>query len=401
MAVPRTKPGSYPAVLSYGFRPFFFVGALYGALAILFWLPLLYGRIETQSLLAPIDWHVHEMLFGFLPAIVTGFLLTAIPNWTGRLPVQGLPLFLLVLLWLAGRFAIFFSASIGWVAAAFIDSAFLAAVTAAAALEIVAGRNWRNLKVLVPLSILFAANVLFHLEVRWTETSDFSRRLAIAAAIMLIAIIGGRIIPSFTRNWLVRENPGWLPQPFVRLDVALIALTALALAAWVLLPDRPGTGALSLAAAAGNAVRLVRWAGYRTLRDPLVLVLHLAFAFVPAGFILVGLAAVLPDRVPAVAGVHAFGVGAAGSMMLAVMTRATLGHTGRPLRAGPAMSVMFAAVMFSAILRIVAAFLPASTALLHGSALLWSAAFAGYVILFGPMLTKPRLGTRSRDEAHS
>lgn len=397
MAVPRTRPGSYPAVLSYGFRPFFLVGALYGALAIVFWLPLLYGLIQTQSLFAPVDWHAHEMLFGYLPAVVTGFLLTAIPNWTGRLPVQGMPLLLLLLLWLAGRFAVFFSESIGWAAAAAVDNAFLAAVAAATAIEIAAGRNWRNLKVLTPLCALLVANILFHLEVRWTGTSDFSRRLALAAAIMLIVIIGGRIIPSFTRNWLVRENPGRLPQPFGRVDVALIALTAMALTAWVLLPDWPGTGAVSLAAAAGNVVRLARWAGDRTFRDPLVLVLHLAFAFVPAGFALVGLAAVLPDVVPAVAGVHALGAGAVGSMTLAVMARATLGHTGRPLRAGPAMCIMFTAVMLSALLRTAAAFVPASSALLHGSALLWSAAFAGYVVLFGAMLMRPRLGSRSPD----
>ncbi len=395
MAVPRTRQGNYPAVLSYGFRPFFLAGAAYAALAILFWLPLLYGYAETESLFLPVDWHIHEMLFGYLAAIVTGFLLTAIPNWTGRLPVQGLPLFLLFLLWLAGRFAILFSAKIGWLPALVVDSAFLAAVAAAAATEIVAGRNWRNLKVLLPLAVLLAANVLFHVEVRIAGISEISRRLAIAAAIMLIMIIGGRIIPSFTRNWLVRENPGRLPQPFDRIDVAVIVLSGLALAAWTVLPWRPETGGLLIAAGIANAARLARWAGYRTLRDPLVLVLHAAFLFVPLGFLLAGAAALAPDSVPSVAGVHAFGVGAVGTMTLAVMARATLGHTGRDLAADRATCAMFAAVILSALLRVAAAFLPDSPGLLYGSALLWSAAFGAYVVIFGPMLVSPRLQPRA------
>src|SRR6187431_1526406 len=148
MAVPRTRPGNYPAILSYGFRPFFLLASLYGGVTILFWLPLLYGYLETSSVFTPVDWHIHEMLFGYLAAVVTGFLLTAIPNWTGRLPVLGLPLLGLTALWMAGRVAVYFSAVIGWRLAAIIDVSFLLAVAAAAGREIVAGRNWRNLKVL-------------------------------------------------------------------------------------------------------------------------------------------------------------------------------------------------------------------------------------------------------------
>lgn len=394
MAVPRTRPGNYPAVLSYGFRPFFLAGAVYAGLAILFWLLLLYGHVETASLFTPVDWHVHEMLFGYLAAIVTGFLLTAIPNWTGRLPVQGLPLLLLFLLWLAGRVALFFSVGIGWLAAMLIDNAFLAAVAIAAATEIVAGRNWRNLKVLIPLCVLLGANVLFHVEAHMDGVSQISRRMGLAAAVMLILIIGGRIIPSFTRNWLARENPGRLPIPFGRFDAATIALSAVALAAWTFLPERVETGLLLLAGGAGNIVRLTRWAGDRTLRDPLVLVLHAAFLFVPLGFLLAGAAALAPEHFPTAAGIHAFGSGAVGSMTLAVMARATLGHTGRDLRAGPAACAVFAAVISSALLRILAAFFPASTGLLHLSALSWSAAFLGYALAFGTMLVTPRLRAR-------
>lgn len=395
MAIPRTRPGNYPALLSYGFRPFFLLGALHAGASIIFWLPLFYGAVETGSLFAPVDWHVHEMLFGYLAAVVTGFLLTAIPNWTGRLPVQGMPLLGLVVLWLAGRVAVAFSAGIGWVGAMVIDSAFLLAVAVAAAVEIVAGRNWRNLKVVVPVSVLFLANVAFHLEAHFQGVSDVSRRLGIAAAITLIMIIGGRIIPSFTRNWLVRENPGRLPVPFNRLDAAVIAVSVLALAAWTFLPDLPATGWAMIVAAGFNLFRLGRWAGDRTLRDPLVIVLHVAYLFVPAGFVLAGLPALLPDAVSPAAGLHAFGVGAVGCMTLAVMTRATLGHTGRELHAGRGTRAIYVLVVLAALVRVAAAFMPETTALIDMSAGLWAAAFLGYAAVFGPMLVMPRRRARA------
>lgn len=394
MAIPRTRPGNYPAFLSYGFKPFFLLAALQAAGAILFWIPLLYGQLETRSALAPLDWHIHEMLFGYLAAVVTGFLLTAIPNWTGRLPVQGLPLLGLVLLWVAGRVAVFLSADIGWLLAAAVDCAFLLAVGLAAAVEIVAGRNWRNLKVLVPVGVLIAANVAFHLEAHLSGLSDISRRLGIGAAIVLIMIIGGRIIPSFTRNWLVRENPGWLPAPFGRFDIASIAVSAAALAAWAFVPEGTGTGIALTVAALFNVVRLGRWAGHRTLRDGLVLVLHVSYAFVPVGLLLAGLTALEGETVPQAAAVHAFGVGAIGCMTLAVMTRATLGHTGRQLRAGGGTVAIYAAIILSALLRITAAFGPGQEALVHASAGLWAAAFFTYAALYGGMLLRPRLKPR-------
>lgn len=393
MATSRTKPGRYPPILSYGFRPFFLFGSIYGALTVLVWLPMISGRLESASLFIPVDWHAHELLFGYLAAIVAGFLLTAIPNWTGRLPVQGAPLGLLVLLWLAGRVAVSFSASIGWLAAMAIDCAFLLAVAVAAAIEIVAGNNWRNLKVLTPVSALFAANVLFHVEAHFGGVADMGRRLALAAAVALIAIIGGRIIPSFTRNWLVRKKPGRLPSPFSGMDGATLVVTIFALGAWTLFPERVETG-LSLALAGfANLVRLGRWAGDRALRDPLVLVLHIAYFFVPAGLVVTALAVMSPATVPAAAGIHVFGVGAIGSMTLAVMTRATLGHTGRELTADPATCLIFAAIVMAVPVRLAAVFLPATSALLPLSATLWIAAFFGYAVRYGGALASPRLKT--------
>jgi len=294
MAIPRTRPSAYPAVLSYGFRPFFLLGSLYAGGAILFWLPLFYGELKTFSTFLPVDWHVHEMLFGYLAAIITGFLLTAIPNWTGRLPVQGLPLLALVLLWLAGRLAVFFSMETGWLVGAAVDCGFLLAVALAAAIEIIAGRNWRNLKVLVPVAVLFAANALFHVEAHYQGVSDISHRLGLGAAVVLIMVIGGRIVPSFTRNWLARENQGRLPSPFSHFDATTIALSATALAAWAFFPESNATGAMLIAGAVLNAMRIARWAGDRTLREPLVLIFCAPSMKLMEGQLPVGAAARVP-----------------------------------------------------------------------------------------------------------
>ena len=391
MAIARTRPYGGPALFSYGFRPFFLFGAIQAAVAMAAWIMLLAGRLDTFSHFAPVDWHIHEMLFGYLAAIVAGFLLTAIPNWTGRLPLNGAPLVALFVAWLAGRVAIFFSASIGPLPAAAIDCAFLALLAAAAAREIVAGRNWRNLKVLVPILILLAANALFHAEVAVTGTSDFSRRLGIAAAIMLIGIIGGRIIPSFTRNWLAKRSPHGLPAPFGRFDVACLALTAVALACWTVAPESTVAGWLSLAAAGANLVRLARWRGDRCAGDVLVVILHLGFLWVPIGLLVAGLAALMPDRIAPAAAVHAFGVGAIGTMTLAVMVRATLGHTGRALAAGWRGSLVFAAILLAAAARVAHALFWPGEALLHLSAAAWIAAFLGFALLFGPFILSPRL----------
>jgi uncharacterized protein involved in response to NO len=392
MAIPRTRPDRLPALLSYGFRPFFLLGALYAGATVLVWLPMLRGAIETASLFAPVDWHSHEMLFGYLAAVLTGFLLTAIPNWTGRLPVQGYPLLALVLLWIAGRVAVCYSSAIGWLAAAAIDCAFLLAVTAAAVIEIVAGRNWRNLKVVIPVGLFAAANILFHLEAHFTGTADIARRLGIGTAIVLIALIGGRIIPSFTRNWLARENPGRLPVPVGRFDMATILATAIGLVAWTFVPEASATAALLIVAAGLNAVRLARWAGDRTLRDPLVLILHLAYAFVPFGLLLVACGILASESIAPAVGVHALGVGAVGTMTLAVMVRATLGHTGRPLRAGTAGCVVFTAILAAALARIVAALGLAGPWLMETAGGLWAIAFLGFALFYGAALISPRLG---------
>src|SRR5215207_1957523 len=171
-AIPRLQPYTGPALLSYGFRPFFLLGSIYAGPAILAWLPMFQGELQLATAFAPRDWHVHEILYGFLPAVITGFLLTAVPNWTGRLPLQGRPLLALVLIWIAGRVAVTISAWTGWAVAALVDVAFLLAVGTAVAREIIAGRNWRNLKVLIVLAVLLAGNVTFHVEAHVNGSAD-------------------------------------------------------------------------------------------------------------------------------------------------------------------------------------------------------------------------------------
>jgi uncharacterized protein involved in response to NO len=384
-AIARLKAYRGPVLLSHGFRPFFLFGAIYAALAVLAWLPMFNGRLELWTAFGPVDWHVHEMLYGFLPAIVTGFLLTAIPNWTGRLPIQGKPLFVLVAVWLAGRVAVTFSAEIGWLAAALIDGGFLALVVAATAREILAGKNWRNLRVVGMVTLLLAGNIAFHLEAHLRDTSEYGARVGIAAIVLLIAVIGSRIVPSFTRNWLVRENPGRLPVPFGRFDIAVLGFSAATLALWCVQPfGRLPAAALAIAALL-NFARLARWAGDRTWRDRLVLILHVGYLFVPIGFLLAGAGAV--GLITADAGIHAWMVGAAGTMTLAVMTRASLGHTGEALIASPATQTIYAAIVVAALARIGASLEPGwSLPLLDLAAIAWCVAFIGFAISFGPLL---------------
>jgi uncharacterized protein involved in response to NO len=388
-AVPRLRDYRGPALLSYGFRPFFLFGAIYAALAILAWLPLFAGDLALSTAFGPIDWHVHEMLYGFLPAIVTGFLLTAIPNWTGRLPIQGTPLLVLFVVWLAGRVAVTFSAEIGWLWAAIIDVAFLVLVVAAAAREIVVGSNWRNLRVIVMVTLLLAGNVAFHLEAHFNGSAEYGTRVGIAAIVLLIAVIGGRIVPSFTRNWLARENPGRLPASFARFDGAVILFSAATLALWIALPASQITGAALFAAGVLHIVRLARWAGDRTWRDRLVLILHVGYLFVPLGFLLAAAGAL--DPIATDAGTHAWMVGAGGTMTLAVMTRASLGHTGNALVASTGTQVIYAAVVIAALARICASLRPGwSEPLLQISVAAWIVAYFGFAAVYGPLLVKAR-----------
>ncbi|MAM59922.1 NnrS family protein [Maritimibacter sp. UBA3975] len=351
------NPYSGPAVLSAGFRPFFLLATMFGALAIALWLAMREGALSLSSVLSPVDWHVHEMIFGYGAAVVAGFLFTAVPNWTGRLPTRGAPLAVLSLVWIAGRLACAGFLGVGPWGVLMVDQLFLLLVGAMIAREIIAGRNWRNLKVLLPVTAFWGANVAFHVEVLQTGFAATTQRLGIAILIFLIMLIGGRIIPSFTRNWLVKRSRDRLPAPFDRFDGFAIATGVAALLFWVAQVSGP-TSALLFALAAGlQAARLWRWRGLQTWRSPLLLMLHLSYAFIPAGFAVAALAAL--GHTNAAASAHLLGAGAVGTMTLAVMIRATLGHTGRGLEAGPVGVAAFLALMLAAVSRLLAEAAPA------------------------------------------
>jgi uncharacterized protein involved in response to NO len=377
-------------VFSYGFRPFFLFGALWAALAVALWLPMLSGHLVLPSALGPVEWHVHELVYGYVPAIIAGFLLTAVPNWTGRLPVVGSRLAALFSLWVAGRIAIFLSLWIGAVPAAAIDLAFLAALLIIIAREIIAGKNTHNLRVLVGVGLLLIGNALFHLEAIAGVGDGHGTRLGIAATVFLIMLIGGRIIPSFTRNWLARLGPGRLPTPFDRYDIVVMVVSGIAFAGWVTTPQSAVTAGLALAAAGLNAIRLGRWTGERTAAEPLVLILHVAYAFVPIGFFLLALSIVRPDAIAPSGALHAWTAGAIGVMTLAVMTRASLGHTGQPLVATRPIQFIYLAVATAALARIAVAFDVLRGPMLHLSATAWIAAFAGFVFVYAPLLLRRR-----------
>ncbi len=381
-----------PAVLSMGFRPFFLAAALFAALAVPVWVLAWGGRVALGGPFVPTDWHIHEMIWGFGAAAIAGFLFTAVPNWTGRMPMQGWPLLALLGLWVLGRLAVGGLLGLPPLGVLLADAAFLLAVAALIGREIVAGRNWRNLMVLGPVTLLLGGNVVFHLEAMAAGSADMGRRLGVAVVVFLITLIGGRIIPSFTRNWLAQRGAERLPVPANRFDMICLIAGGAALLLWSLWPGAVAGTALVVAGGL-HAVRLSRWRGLDTWRSAILLMLHVAYGFVPLGLVFVGLAGwgVLPLAV----GMHLLGVGAMGGMILAVMMRATMGHTGRELVAGPVLAGAFGLVVAAAGVR---AGLADVTVLgvpgLTWAAVLWAVAFLAFAARVGPWLLAPRVAAR-------
>ena len=302
----RTSRRDYrgPAVLALGLRPFFLLAGLWAAVSLPLWLALLIAGQTLPSRFGPFVWHGHEMLFGYTIAVIVGFLLTAIPNWTGRLPVAGWRLMLLFLLWCVARVAFLVMAPVGPLPAVVIDSLFLPCLLLAMAREIVVGRNWRNLTPLALVGLLAAANIGFHAEVLIAGGPDISMRVAAAALIGLIMLIGGRIVPSFTHSLLSQIGSERRPVSFDRFDVVTLLVSGMALLLWVVRPASDVTGAFFLIAAIVQCVRLWRWAGVHTWREPLVFVLHLGYAFIPLGFLVGATSIPVPGSIAGTAALY-------------------------------------------------------------------------------------------------
>ena len=373
-----------PALFSYGFRPFFLFATVWVVLAMGLWLLVLAGRFDLPSRFDPLSWHAHEFLFGYLGAVLAGFLLTAVPNWTGRLPIVGWRLAALFLLWCGGRGAVMISAGLPTAVAPGIDLAFPLVLGAVILREIIAGRNWRNLMVLGLLTVFALANGLFHWEALQGDVAaqGTGLRLGLATAIMMIAVIGGRIIPSFTRNWLARmNNPARPAPPMQRFDKLTLLISLPVLLLWVLRPEGAMTGGALLGFAGLHLIRQARWQPLQTLRDPLVWILHLAYAFIPVGAFALSLAQVTGGS--SAAAQHLWMIGAIGAMTLAVMSRATLGHTGQVLQADRVTVAVYLCIIATTALRSLAPLWAGAT---HLSGLFWLFAFAGFLLAYGPAL---------------
>lgn len=389
----RRMAAAHP-VLRGGFRPFFLGSAIWAVLAIALWVCVLARQIGLPTGLDNVAWHRHEMIFGFVGAAVAGFLLTAVPNWTGRLPIAGTPLLSLFGLWAGARVAVLFSLKVGLLPAAVIDVTLFVALAALAGREVLASSKNSNLPIVGIVLALGLADAADYAGTAGVIPADLGWRAAVSVLVVMISLIGGRIIPSFTRNWLMKQRPARarLPTQAQKLDGVVIASTAIALLFWLFFREEHRTGFMLILAAAAQALRLSRWVGYQTARDPLVFVLHIGYAWIPVGLLLLGLAVTGFDM-PESAGVHALTAGAMSTMILAVMSRATLGHTGRDLRASPVTIGAYVLVTAGASVRVAAsAGLGDYAPMLNAAGVLWAAAFALFLVHYGPILWHPRLG---------
>lgn len=379
------------AFFSLGFRPFFLGAGLWAGLASVLWLSIVAGHLTPSAGIAPLSWHWHEMLFGFAGAAMAGFVLTAVPSWTGRPPLRGAGLAALFALWVAGRFGLLVFEGLGPEAVAGIDISFFAALVLYAGWQVYAARNWRNLPIVLVIAAFAGANIMFHLEIMGTVADRaIGLRLGISVILMLIGIIGGRIVPNFTANWLREAGASAKPVLFNRFDGAILIVTVVVLLTWTIAPDVELLGAGFLVCGALHAVRLARWHGWLTWREPLVAVLHAGYAWLPLGFALMGLTYISVE-VPVAAAYHALTAGAMGTMIAAVMTRASLGHTGRPLVAGAGTTAIFGLIITGALLRVVSAFTEIGYGTVLGlSGAAWAGGYLLFVLLYGPMMFRSR-----------
>ncbi|HEY0064115.1 MAG TPA: NnrS family protein [Telluria sp.] len=383
-AAPHTYTG--PAWLALGFRPFYLAGAAFAALAIPLWLAVYYGRLPGINL--GVAWHMHEMVFGFVIAIVIGFMYTAGRNWTGLWTPRGPWLACIATVWLAGRVALLLPPSL---ATAALDALFLPLAAWPMYRVLARSGNQRNMVLVVVLVLLTVANLAFH--AAQLGMLALSPMQPVYAAIMLIVvietIIGGRVIPNFTANAV----PGVKTVPRPLLERGAMALTILAGLAWVL--QLPGLLAAPLAfgAALAQGARLALWQPWRTATRPLLWILHISYAWIPLGLAMLGLAQL--GLVTTSAAVHLLAIGALAGLIVGMITRTALGHTGRPLAASGIDTLMYALMQIAVLARLAAALTDwQRDALLLLAGVSWTLTFLIYLAVYGPRLLAPRIDGR-------
>jgi uncharacterized protein involved in response to NO len=379
------EPFGWP-VLRLGFRPFYLGAAVFACLAVPLWLALFLGRASLHLSVSPLLWHAHEMLFGFGVAVIVGFLLTAGKAWTGLATPRGPVLGALAGLWLAARLATLVAP---YALYAVLDLVFLPVVAGILVDVLVRAGNRRNLPLAGMLIALSAANLVFHLSVLGMIDVSPLHSLygALTLIVMIECVMAGRVVPAFTNG----VTPGLNLKPQVRLEQTTLALTALALLSWVFAaPVWFAFGALA-AAGAAHLLRQWSWQPWVTRGRPILWILHAAYLWIPVGFILLALAQL--GWVTVSSGVHAFGVGATGGLIIGMVTRTARGHTGRPLKASNAEVAAYGLVMTAAVLRVLMPILAPQwlVSWLLAAALAWSAAFGIYLAIFTPWLLSTRL----------
>ena len=378
-------------ILQNSFRPFFIVAGIWATLAVPFWILNYFGILIVADNFDILLWHQHEMLYGFIAAAITGFILTAIPNWTGRLPIKNKPLGFLVFLWIIGRIGFLTIPIIGAKVVALMDLPFLIVLVLVILREIVSGKNWRNLPVIILISLFTLGNILVHLQLLDViESAELGIRLSIFVLSILLALIGGRIVPSFTRNWLSQNQVNRFPSRAGIFDkVCLVSLVVFVIAQ-IITPYHQLTSLLALLAGLLHGIRLIRWKVWLTLSEPLIWILHVGYMWLSVALVLIGLAG-LTDFVPYTSSYHALTIGAFSTMILGVMTRVSLGHTGRTLKATFGTTTIYVFITIASVLRVSESFLNDSRNLiLSFSGIFWTLSFALFVFIYFPILTQPR-----------
>lgn len=385
----------YSVFFSYAFRPLFLLAGLFGAISIIWWVFIYLWWVALPPIaMEPIAWHGHEMLFGFLVPAIGGFLLTAVGSWANRSPITGLPLLILSGSWLVGRLAVTFSLHLNWYLITFADLSFLIILIYLFGKEVILGKDQRNYKIIGFLILLLILNLSFHLE--YPQKLAIPQRYSVRGAIMVVLLIattiGGRIIPNFTRNWLIKNRPECLMMPVALnlFDRIVMGLTAVFAVIWLYDTHFKITGVVSIILGFLHLIRLFRWQGLKTWKDPFISVLHVGYAWISLSFILLGISN-LTEMLVFGSGIHGFTIGGFSLLIVAVGSRAALGHTGRALKIGNSMKLAYLLIILAAVFRVSATHIMGYREMIIISAICWVSGLAHFLICYWPVLTKPAL----------
>lgn len=396
--VEKPQPQGGFALFNFGFRPFFFFAGLFAVLSIGAWLSVYAGYSDLALSMSATTWHAHEMLYGYTLAAVAGFFLTVVPNWTRAKAQKGPVLMVLVGLWLLGRVLVWGQGSVPYGLVMAGDMAFAIALLAVVARPLL-DPQYRRQFVFVPILLcMIVGNAWVHLDVfgvSWLGI-DWGRRgemLGLDAIIVLIAVMGGRVTPSFTSSAIGHANPNVKVRQSPKLDRFVMIATWAVLVVDVLWPEQWLGGLVALVAAGLHGVRLAGWQGLKTLANPILWVLHLGYLWLVVGLAVKGLADF--GLLAQADALHALTIGAIGTMTLAIMTRAALGHTGRTIAAKPVIVAAYGLVSLAAVLRVAVGLWPDHTLVLTMAAgVAWVLAFAAFFVVYAPILARPRIDGR-------